>query len=166
MNAHTVEALTSESPSALATIRTYDELHAALRARAEALQVTRLSMDEVAGLPSGYSGKVLSPSQVKLIGKHSLGALLGVLGVMLVLTEDPEAFARFAARVEKRRAHANHGMLTTKRRGFAGSFGDSEWGKSARNMWLIKSKPRQRQRIARHAAKVRWAKHRARLAAG
>lgn len=145
----------------LATIRTYSELHAALRARAEQLQGTRLSMDEIAGLPPGYCGKLLAPSQVRMISRHSLGALLGVLGVMLVMVEDPEAMARFAARLEKRKTHANHGMLTTKRSGFAGSVGDSEWGKNARNMWLIKSKPRQRKRIARHAAKVRWAKHRA-----
>lgn len=144
------------------TIRTYDELHAALRARAEALQVTRLSMEEVAGLPMGYSGKVLSPSQVKLIGKHSLGALLGVLGVMLVLVDDPEAFARFAARVEKRRAHANGAMLTSPRARLSKLSGNSDWGKSMRQHGLLSIGPRQRKRIARTAAKARWAKQRAR----
>jgi len=142
-------------------------LHAALRKRADDLRITRLSMDEVGGMPPGYFGKVLGPEQVKLAGRHSLGALLGVLGLKLLVIEDAEALARYSARAEKRRTtlHANDCMLTKRMPNFAGFFGDSEWGKTMRQLGLLKIGPRRRKRIATHAAKVRWARHSARQAA-
>lgn len=162
MNPPADETLAGDSFCAppLAVIRDYNSLHEALRARANSLQVTRLGMDEVAGLPNGYCGKLLSP-EVRTIGRCSLGPLLTTLGCMLVLTEDAEALSRFAARVEKRRAHANGGMLTKRTPHFTGFRGDSSWGKSMRNLGLLSIGPRRRKRIARNAAKARWAKHRA-----
>ena len=161
-----MEKLTSEAPAVtvtpLATVRSYDELHAALRARADELRVTRLGMDEVGGMPPGYFGKVLAPEQIKLVGKHSLGALLGVLGCMLIMIEDPEARARFTARIAVRKFNADYLMLTMKPRRFAGFLGDSQWGKEARKVGLLKISTRRRKQVASHAAKVRWAKHRAR----
>ena len=43
----------------LAEVTDWLSLHRALRARAESLQVTRLGIDEGAGLQSGYAGKLL-----------------------------------------------------------------------------------------------------------
>lgn len=160
--ADTVERPTSELPCGLAHIRSYDQLHAALRKRADDLRVTRLSMDDVGGMPPGYFGKVLGPEQVKLAGKHSLGALLGVLGCMLILVEDTEALARFTARVEKRRMNTNDRILTKRALYLAGISGDSEWGKSMRKMAMIRIGARRRKQIARTAIKARWAKHHAR----
>jgi hypothetical protein len=77
----------------------YDELQAALRDRAEQLGTTRLAIDEVAGLPMRYAGKVLAPEQVKtLLGAKTLGPILQALGLRLVVEHDPEAFARHGAR--------------------------------------------------------------------
>jgi hypothetical protein len=93
----------------LAVVSDYSELVAALRARAEALDVSNLTLDEVTGLPSGYSGKVLGRSQI--LGRLSLGLLLDALGLRLVVIEDPEVFARIAPRLERRRKNGAHRQL-------------------------------------------------------
>jgi len=84
---------------------------------------------------------------------------------MLILVEDPEAMARFTDRVPRRLIDANYSMLTRESPRFAGFFGSSGGGKTARKIGLLKIGPRRRRRIARHAARVRWARHRARQAA-
>ena len=75
----------------IATVRDYNELHAALHARADALSVSRGAIDDVSGLPSGYSGKLLDPKPLKLFGVKSLGAILTVLGLKMVLVDDEES---------------------------------------------------------------------------
>ena len=53
----------------IATVRSYDELHAALRARADALSVSHEATDDVSGLRAGYAGKLLlAPKSVKRLG--------------------------------------------------------------------------------------------------
>jgi|ERR1700730_11454236 hypothetical protein len=69
----------------IATVRDYNELHAALHARADALSVSRGATDDVSGLPPGYSGKLLGPKSPKLFGVKSRGAILTVLGLKMVL---------------------------------------------------------------------------------
>jgi hypothetical protein len=49
------------SPRRLATVHNYHELHAALRARAAELRITREAIDAVAGLQGGYPAKALAP---------------------------------------------------------------------------------------------------------
>jgi hypothetical protein len=63
----------------LATVRSYDDLHQALRDRADEIDVSRNNLDEVTGLPNGYVGKLLGGKQVKNIGAMSLGLLLSAL---------------------------------------------------------------------------------------
>src|SRR5262245_31267559 len=79
----------------LAHIETPQGLHAALRDRAEALGVTRETIDHVSGMASGYAGKLLAPVPTKALGATSLPLMLNVLGVKLLLIEDrsPEAAA-------------------------------------------------------------------------
>lgn len=81
------------SPRQLATVRSYDELIAALRARSLELNATREAIDEVAGLQKGYTAKVLAPAAPKGLGRISMGPLLGALGVVLVMVEDAESRA-------------------------------------------------------------------------
>jgi hypothetical protein len=88
----------------LALVRDYGDLHEALRLRAEVLDVSRLTIDEAAGLPSGYTGKLLCPHPAKGLGRLSLGPLLGALGVMLILVEDP-AMVEAVCGLPKRRGH-------------------------------------------------------------
>jgi hypothetical protein len=84
----------------LALVREYPELVEALRARAEELNVSRETIDSVSGLQSGYSAKLLS--QVKGVGRVSLGPLLGSLGLVIILAEDPAALAKVRDRLVPR----------------------------------------------------------------
>jgi hypothetical protein len=61
-------------------------------------------IDDAAGLPSGYTGEVLTPAQFRGIGRISLGPLFGALGLALAVVEDPEALARVARLGKRNRA--------------------------------------------------------------
>ena len=64
----------------------------AIRDRAVDLGLSRLETDRIAGLPTGFSGKVLSRNPVKRIGLASLGPLLQDLeAAQLELLDDEEA---------------------------------------------------------------------------
>src|SRR5262249_34209608 len=78
-----------DAGAVLAEVTSPAELHAALRDRAERLGVTREVLDEVAGLASGYSAKILSPRPERALGPVSMPAVFGALGVRLVLLADP-----------------------------------------------------------------------------
>jgi hypothetical protein len=73
--------------------------------RAHELDVSRLVLDKVAGLPSGYCGKVLGAGQVKTLGPISMGPMLGALGLALVVVEveDTEQLERVRPQLTKRK---------------------------------------------------------------
>ena len=84
----------------LAVITDHYGLVTALRRRITELGTGLDLVDEVAGLPDGYTGKVL-------VGRHglgpiSLGAILGALAVKIVLVSDEEALARVRRRLPPR----------------------------------------------------------------
>jgi hypothetical protein len=76
----------------LASIGDYDDLHKALRLRAEEMGFARRTIDELAGLTGGLTEKILGPRQRRKLGMKSLGGLLKVLRVKLLMVEDLEAF--------------------------------------------------------------------------
>lgn len=76
----------------------YPALVSAMRDRAEQMELARLELDRIAGLPSGYAGKLLSIKPVKTIGLVSLGPMLQTLGLVLLAVEDPAARDRTLAR--------------------------------------------------------------------
>jgi hypothetical protein len=78
--------------------KNYDAFHAALRRRADDLKLARIVLDELAGLPTGYVGKLLGLGKVRGVGRISMGPLLQALGLKLVIVEDPEALHRIKAR--------------------------------------------------------------------
>lgn len=84
-------------------IKCYEDLHAGLRWRAETLNISRLVIDEIGGLQSGYSGKLLAPDPIKNLGPKTLGGMLRALGLKLVAVEDPEALREFEDLREPRR---------------------------------------------------------------
>ena len=81
-------------------------LHRVLRERADELQISRLVIDEVAGLSSGYAGKLLSSPPTKHLGPATLPAVLGALGAKLLIVEDRTALARLATCPRRQRMHA------------------------------------------------------------
>ncbi|MGY0573878.1 hypothetical protein ACTGJ9_024670 [Bradyrhizobium sp. RDM12] len=70
------------------------------RERAEELSISRLEIDRLAGLTPGYSGKLLGNGKRKRIWPVGFEALLGVLGLQVLLVEDPIATARTLERRE------------------------------------------------------------------
>jgi hypothetical protein len=75
------------------------------------LDVSNLVLDDVTGLPSGYSGKLLSRRFRRTLGRVSLGVLLQALGVKLVVVEDPAALDRVRDRLTQRKANGRHREL-------------------------------------------------------
>jgi hypothetical protein len=71
------------------------------RQRAEELAISRLEIDRLAGLPSGYSSKLLGRDgagpKKKRLWPIGMEALLGVLGLQILVIEDPAATARTLA---------------------------------------------------------------------
>jgi hypothetical protein len=81
----------------LAVVRSYNDLVATLRARRDQLDVPHEILDEIAGLASGHTSKLLAPSRIKYIGDMSWH-LFEVLGLKVVVIEDPAALARMRRR--------------------------------------------------------------------
>lgn len=97
----------------LATFDDYDGLIEALRQRKAELGLSCLLMDELSGLPAGYTGKVLGPRRIKSLGAISTDAINGALGVKLAVIEDPDAMKRMAPRWERRNeAHVRAGSIS------------------------------------------------------
>ena len=87
----------------IAVVHDYAGLVSALRERAEALNISNMTIDLTSGLQSGYTGKVLSLRPKRQLGRLSLGLMLSTLGVQLVMVEDPEQLARMRPRLVKRK---------------------------------------------------------------
>jgi hypothetical protein len=62
----------------IAEIGSPGDLHAAMRARADQLQLSRLTIDRLANLPAGYASRVLSPARRK--GLSDANAFLHAAG--------------------------------------------------------------------------------------
>jgi len=60
--------------------------------------ITNETIDAIAGLPERYTSKVLSPNPVRMVGHQSLGEIMGALGKMLVMVDDPEMIERVKGR--------------------------------------------------------------------
>jgi hypothetical protein len=89
----------------LAQVTDYAGLITALRARVDELNLTFDTLDEVAGLSDRYSSKLLTPAikPSRTLGKMSLGAVLGALGLRLIVVEDPVALAKVQNRYRPRK---------------------------------------------------------------
>jgi hypothetical protein len=81
----------------------YRTLVETCRARAEELELSRLEIDRLGGLPTGYAGKLLGKDGGAPGRKHkkmwpvALESMLGVLGLKILLIEDDVATARTLA---------------------------------------------------------------------
>jgi hypothetical protein len=100
-----------------AKIRTHRQLVDALRARRLDLDISFSLLDDISGLHSGYSAKVLAAEESrsnhpKLLGGMSLEAILGALGLRLRLEEDPEALEQIKPRLipRHRRGSPHHAV--------------------------------------------------------
>jgi hypothetical protein len=88
----------------LAEIHEFHELVAALKARMHELNITMDTLDAIAGLPCRFSAKILAKKPLKGLGPISLGAIIGALGLKLIVVEDEEALSLVRSRLTKRKS--------------------------------------------------------------
>lgn len=150
-------------------IRTMPELIEALKQRARELNIAYGTIDEVAGLPDRYTSKLFAPTPIKNLGPMSFGAVLGALGVTVVLVEDQEQCRRVSGRWTKRKRTASIPASITCEVPMELPV-TPEIGQLLTNAQFMKSiarlggigrskrlSPRARSRIAKRAARARWA---------
>jgi hypothetical protein len=113
-------------------ITSMPELVAALRARRDELNISHELIDDIAGLQSGYTSKLLAPTPGKNLGYMSLGAIMGALGIGLVVVEDSARRALVEGRWSQRKRAPNrerfHGALldNASRPIFSSTSGDDD----------------------------------------
>jgi hypothetical protein len=81
-------------------INNYRGLVETCRARADELELSRAEIDRIGGLPAGYAGKLLgngSAKKPKRMWPVGLEAMLGALGLRILIIEDDAASARTLA---------------------------------------------------------------------
>jgi hypothetical protein len=147
----------------LAEIRDYAEMHAVMRERAETLEVSRATIDHVAGLENGYAAKLLQPEPSKRLGPVSW-SMLRVLGIKLLAVVDVEARAALAHRLTRRDSkHARNGAPVNERPPSVEEMAQalvrmrmSENGRRGGHARAESLPAKHRANIARKAARARW----------
>lgn len=163
-------------PRQLVVATTHAEIVAALRARAEELQWSRQALDDIAGLTEGYAAKMLAPVPIKGLGPQTLGPILGAMGLVIIVAEDPKALAA-ARRIAKakgwgtrnssqaRDGHDRTNCVPTKRKRGNPMLQDpelaAEFNRRMRARATAKMTKAQRSKAARHASRCRWRRVRA-----
>lgn len=146
----------------------YAGLMDAMRLRMVELDTTYDGVDELAGLPLRYTSKLFAPVPIKGVGRHSLGPLLGALGIKLLVVVDTALMAKVTKQLSHRepikRADAHGGTPTRRRRKKSALKGNSDWGRVMAARRFLLSNPKQRSAKARKAARAQWRKVKARPA--
>lgn len=157
-------------------LRTEADMVEAYRQRIRELNITFATVDAISGLPDGYTAKLMGPHPIKGLGEKAIEGLNGALGIGFAVTEDPEQIARVNGRWVKRKRAVDkkkrlsmtlsiedydveivritpelQAKLTPRERM---SMGGKRGGKRRLKMMG----KRARQRIATHAARMRWAR--------
>jgi hypothetical protein len=137
--------------------RTYSEFVELLRSRLDAIDISMDQLDELAGLPRGYAGKVFGGCQTRRLGPITMWPMLQALGLKIHLTEDAELTAKMQSRYggrQSRQARPNNHASPVSKRLMARVFRHfSRIGN--RHRWRDKS-PEQRREHARMMARRRW----------
>lgn len=153
-----------------------DALHEGLRDRAEDLNISRLELDALANLTPGYSSKLLCDPPMKFIGPQTLPKILKGTGLALALVIDDGRARQIAAKASKRKYRIGRirttapsmpaenqntpenieelmKMALQARMREIGLKGNKSAKRRAKEQ-----RRRARQRIASHAARIRWEK--------
>lgn len=83
-------------------VRDYDELITALKARVDEIGVAVKFLDDLAGVPDGFSGKVFGAARVKMVGIFHLFLYAEALAMRVELVPDLDAAKRMEKRWEQR----------------------------------------------------------------
>lgn len=158
-----------------APIRSVDDLVAALRGAQIERGLSDDVLEGIAGLPRGAVSKYLGPKKIKGLGSISLPLLLGGVGKGLMLVDDEEAIAKVKGRWKPRivkggatlQLRARDAVLASalsieqqrkERMRQLGSKGGKMGGSKGGKRRMKTMSRRARQRIAAHAARIRWAR--------
>jgi hypothetical protein len=82
--------------------RSYDEFVEALRRRKDQLGLSNECVEHIGDLTAGFCDKLIGPSQTKKFGRFSLDAMLGVLGLSVVVVVDDTKVRAVKRRYERR----------------------------------------------------------------
>ena len=86
----------------LAIVRDYGELHLAMRARKNSLQISNETLANLSGMHDGHVNKMMADPPSKKMGIVAFGNILQALCLKLLVVEDVEMRARLATRMIKR----------------------------------------------------------------
>jgi hypothetical protein len=136
-----------------AEIREPYDFNAALRARAQQLDVSRATIDAIAHLQEGYSAKLLSPHPKKHLGQISFRTIRS-LGLRVFIIDDLDATEALKDQLEPRRKQQRF-CETTAAVNLAPRLVHFILGERARRLNRSRT-PAQRTESARRAANARW----------
>jgi hypothetical protein len=102
--AHVSEQVTQQvtSPQFSHEANSYGDLIEALRRRAEQLDISRSTIDSLAGIADGLASKILGLGQSKRLGLETLGSVLQAMSLRIVVEHDDEAYESMRHRYVKR----------------------------------------------------------------
>jgi hypothetical protein len=84
----------------------------AVRARRDELNLSHETIDALAGFPAGYTSKLLAPVPMRGVSHMSLTAILGALGIGLVVVEDTVQRAKVEDRWQPRKRGVSKRVAT------------------------------------------------------
>lgn len=141
----------------LGTIRSYDDLLTAFRARVVELGTNYEALAVVMGVTETFPTKLLAPSRIRTLTPMTFDALLGALALELVPRENAKALAKVRDRLAKRELAPS--MLTAdKHRPIIVRVSRHRMKKLAKKAAEARKHipKRKRRSIARKAALARW----------
>ncbi|MBN9438237.1 hypothetical protein [Bosea sp. (in: a-proteobacteria)] len=130
---------------------------AAIRARRIELGLSQLAVDELAGLPSGYQGKLeaslTNPGarNARGLGRDSLPLVLGVLGLQIFMATEDRSPAPMPESANKIKAKSRARFKTLADRGRKG--GQIWWARLTEKQRAAAIRKLNRARAAKRAAK-------------
>ena len=132
----------------------YEDLQYLLRLRADLLNVSRETIDDLAYFTDGYANKVLRAKPIRRISWELLPDLLRALGVKLLVAEDAKALQRTQLKGKKRikRQVRNGSMCLPANYRFLKQIASIGGIRRARKLT-----PARRSEIGRMGAQIRWA---------
>jgi hypothetical protein len=139
------------APAILGSVATYEDLHYILRLRADSLDVSRETIDQLGHFADGYASKVLRNDPKLRIGWWCMGDMLAVLGLRLVVIEHGKA----AAKLKKRNSSnvRNGRMCLPANYRFLKQIASIGGIRRAKKLT-----PARRSEIGRMGAQIRWRK--------
>lgn len=162
-------------------LRTEADMVEAYRARIRELNISYATVDAISGLPDGYTAKLMSPKPIRGLGEKAIEGLNGALAIAFVPAVDTAQVDRVSGRwVKRKRAIDKKKQVLLLTASMTASMPNevpailqitADLERQLRNREFMKTiakkggtrrakvlGKRRRQRIASHAARMRWAK--------